>query len=79
MLQLVFVLIAFIVIALFGMANSHDVELRYIVGEPIRIRMIFLLLCVFVAGWVTSYFYQLVAHVNRRRRRIRAQYDRDFE
>jgi uncharacterized integral membrane protein len=79
MLQLVLAVAVTITIVLFGLANSHDVELSYIIGEPIRIRMIFLLFCVFFAGWITAYFYQMIVQVNRRRRRIRAQYDRDAE
>jgi len=77
MLQLVVAVIVFVAILLFGMANSHDVELRYIVGEPIRIRMIFLLFSVFLAGWATAYFYQLIAQVTRRERRIRSARDRE--
>ena len=77
MLQLVVAVIVFVAIVLFGMANSHDVELRYIIGEPIRIRMVFLLFCVFLAGWATAYFYQLIAQLGRRERRLRSEYDRD--
>jgi len=79
MLQLVLAVAVTIAIVLFGLANSHDVELSYIVGEPIRIRMIFLLFCVFFAGWVAAYFYQMIVQVNRRRSRIRAELDRDVE
>jgi uncharacterized integral membrane protein len=60
---------ATITLVLFAMANSHHVELSYIVGEPIRIRLIFLVACAYAAGMATSYFYQLVAQLGRRRRR----------
>jgi uncharacterized integral membrane protein len=79
MLQLVLAIIATITAVLFAMANSHDVELSYIVGEPIRIRMVVLLAGVFVAGWVGATFYQMVAQVTRRRRRVRAEFDPEDE
>jgi uncharacterized integral membrane protein len=79
MLQLLIAVVATIAIILFAMANNHHVELSYVIGEPIRIRMIFLLACVFVAGWATAYFYQLVSQMTRRRRRVRAEYDHELE
>lgn len=79
MLQLLLAAIGTIVIVLFAIANSHDVELSYIIGEPIRIRMIFLLASVFMAGWVTAYFYQVISQVSRRRRRIRADYEHEVD
>jgi uncharacterized integral membrane protein len=79
MLQLLIAVIVTIAVVLFAMANSHDVELSYIVGEPIRIRMIFLLGCVFLAGWVTAYFYNVLAQMNRRRRRVRSHYEHEVE
>jgi uncharacterized integral membrane protein len=79
MLQLIVAAVVTILVVLFAMANNQHVELNYIVGEPLRIRLIFLLACVFAAGMVTSYFYQMVSQMNRRRRRIRNEYERELE
>lgn len=79
MVQLILAAIATVLVVLFAMANNEHVELNYVFGEPIRIRMIFLLACVFMAGMLTSYFYQVISQMNRRRRRMRAEYDREGE
>ena len=70
MLQLIVAVVLTVAVVLFGMANSHHVELSYVWGEPIRIRMIFLLAIAFLAGAVTSYLYQMANRVSRRSRRV---------
>ena len=69
MLQLIVAVVLTVVVVLFAMANSHHVELSYVMGEPIRIRMIFLLAVAFLAGAVSTYLYQIANRVSRRSRR----------
>lgn len=70
MLQLIVAVVVTVAVVLFGMANSHHVELSYVWGEPVRIRMIFLLAIAFLAGSVTTYLYQMANRVSRRSRRV---------
>lgn len=70
MLQLIVAVVLTVAVVLFGMANSHHVELSYVMGEPIRIRMIFLLAIAFLTGAVTTYLYQMATRVSRRSRRV---------
>ena len=54
----------------FGIANSHHVEVGYVVGEPIEIRLVFLLAITYGAGAVTAVFWQLYGRIAQRRRAL---------
>ena len=75
MAQLITAVLSTIALVLFAMANTHDVELSYVVGSPIRIRLIFLLAVAFFAGIVCTLLYQMVSRVasEARRRAYRAR------
>jgi uncharacterized integral membrane protein len=68
MLQLIVAVGLTVSLVLFSMANTHHVELMWVVGEPIKIRMIFLITIAFVTGSVTTILYQLMERVVRRAR-----------
>jgi len=63
MAQLIVAVGLTILAVVFSMSNTHHVELGWVVGEPIRIRLIFLLGIAFVAGSVTTVLYQLIGRV----------------
>ena len=55
----------------FAMSNTSHVELDALVGEPIRIRLIFLLLIAYFSGAITAFFYQMIRRVVRKAERRR--------
>jgi uncharacterized integral membrane protein len=68
-----------ITVVVFSMSNLHDVELSLVFGEPVPIRLTFLLAVAYLAGVVSAAFYQMINHVTRlaelRRHRFRAKRD----
>lgn len=52
----------------FAMGNTHHVTLSFVVGKPVRVRMIFLLLSTFLIGVTFSMFVALVKKARLRRR-----------
>ena len=59
MIRLGLAVMATIVIVVFAVSNSHHVDLRIAIGEPVQIRLIFLIMSAFVAGMVVPVFYRL--------------------
>ncbi len=59
MIRLGLAVMATVVIVVFAISNSHHVDLRIAIGEPVQIRLIFLLLSAFIAGMVVPVFYRL--------------------
>ena len=68
MLRLVVTILATIVIVAFAMANTHRVELSFVIGAPVEVRLVFLLATSFVVGLATAMFVQLVGSVRARAR-----------
>lgn len=79
MLQLVVAVLLTILAVMFAMANTHHVELNFVLGEPVEVRLIFLLAVTYAAGGATAYLYGLFNRVSRglRRRRDRLMEKRD--
>lgn len=69
MFQLALALLVTVVIVVFSIANSHHVQLSFVVGAPIEVRLVFLLMCAFFMGMVTPIFYQLIQRLKRDRKR----------
>ncbi len=72
MLRLVLSVLITIVFVAFVMMNTHHVALSVVVGEPVKIRLIFLLLATFVLGIMSSSFFIMVRQV-RQRKRVRIE------
>ena len=68
MIQLVLAIVMTIGVVVFSMANNHHVELNYMFGEPLRIRLIFLLGIAYITGVVSTLLYQLTRRVMIRAR-----------
>ena len=66
MVQLILAVVSTVAFVVFCMANTHHVELSYVFGEPLKIRLIFLLTIAFLCGSLGTVFYQLTARVIRR-------------
>jgi len=58
MKRLVAILVGTLVAMLFAVANSHHVEVSFIFGAPVRMRMIFLMAGVFISGVLTTVIFQ---------------------
>jgi len=72
MTRLVFAILGTAAVVAFAMTNTHHVELSFIFGSPVHVRMIFLLLTAFAAGMVSTFFIVQVNSVRRSRSRRRA-------
>lgn len=67
MFRLVVAVALTIIFVAFIMMNTHHVGLSMVVGEPVKIRLIFLLLAAFALGMMSASFYAMVRQVRRRR------------
>jgi uncharacterized integral membrane protein len=68
MVRLLFAILATIGLVVFVMVNTHHVSLSFIVGPPIQIRMIFLLVCTFTVGALTTLFLMMGLRLRAKRR-----------
>lgn len=59
MAQLIIAILMTIVVVVFSISNSHHVELSFVVGKPVEVRLVFLLMSTFFIGMVAPIFYQL--------------------
>lgn len=66
MTQLIASVITTIALVVFSMDNTHQVQMNAVVGEPVHIRLIFLLVIAFVTGTVATLFMQLIARISYR-------------
>jgi uncharacterized integral membrane protein len=72
MFRLILAIVATVSAVVFVMANTHRVELSFVVGSPVRVRLIFLLMLTFLAGLITTWLWGLIAQV-RWSRRVRSE------
>jgi len=75
MLRLVVTVLATVLVVAFAMANTHHVELSFVLGAPVQVRLVFLLASSFVVGLLTAMFVQLVGSVRARSRARREKRD----
>ena len=54
----------------FATVNTHQVTLSFVVGSPVKVRLIFLLLSSFLVGMVSCGFWVLLRRHAKRRRTI---------
>ena len=64
--RLMLAIVAMVVFVAFSLSNTHHVELSFVLGKPVHIRLIFLLAIAFVAGTVSTLFYQMLLENSRR-------------
>ena len=67
MVRLITAVALTVVVVAFSMANAHHVELGYLVGEPVRIRLVFLLWVAFGVGFLGTTLYAMAVRVRRER------------
>ena len=70
MIRLLLAIVTTVGVVVFVMVNTHHVPLSFIVGPPVRIRMIFLLMVTFIAGMLTT---SLLMMLHKVRRRVRTE------
>ncbi len=68
MLRLFLAIAATVALVVFVMVNTHHVTLSFVVGGPVRVRMIFLLLTTFALGAGTAWFAMMALRLRARRR-----------
>ena len=68
MARLTLTVLITVVIVIFSLANSHHVQLSFVVGKPIEIRLVFLLNCAFFMGMIVPVFHQLIQRVKREKK-----------
>lgn len=77
MARLIIMMALTVIVVVFSMSNMRDVQLSLVFGEPIRIRLTFLLGVSYVAGVISTIFFQLITSINRkaelRRHQLRAK------
>lgn len=73
--RLIILISTTVIVVVFAMSNTQDVELSLVFGEPVEIRLIVLLAIAYLGGAVTSFFYQTITQINRRaeRRKLRSR------
>jgi uncharacterized integral membrane protein len=64
----VLAIFATVALVVFVMVNTHHVTLSFVVGGPVRVRMIFLLLTTFFLGMGTAWFTMMALRLRARRR-----------
>ena len=69
MLRLLLAVAVTVAVVIFVMMNMHHVTLSFIVGPPVKIRLIFLLLSTYVVGILTAAFATMIWRVRLDRRR----------
>ena len=69
MLRLLLAVAVTVAVVIFVMMNMHHVTLSFIVGPPVKIRLIFLLLSTYVVGILTAAFVTMIWKVRLDRRR----------
>ncbi len=67
MVRLVLAVTATIVIVIFAISNSHHVDLRVAIGDPVQIRLIFLLLVAMIIGMTIPVFFRLLRSLDRQK------------
>ncbi len=67
MAQILIAIFLTIVLVVFAMSNSHHVYLGYGFGEPIEIRLIFLLAVTFFSGVTFAWFWRMFSTVKTKR------------
>ena len=66
MAQLIVSMMVTVALVVFSMDNAHQVQMNAVIGEPIHIRLIFLLGIAFMTGAVATLFVQLVLRISQR-------------
>jgi uncharacterized integral membrane protein len=77
MARLILAIAVTIAIVVFAMANMHFVALSLVVGQPVQIRLIFLLMSCFAAGAISFWFFLMVRKMRVRRRSARGSAARE--
>ena len=65
MVQLVLAILITVVIVVFSVVNSHHVQLSFVIGAPVEVRLVFLLMCTFFVGMAVPTFHRLVRRLKR--------------
>jgi uncharacterized integral membrane protein len=77
MARLIILMAVTVIVVVFSMSNMRDVHLSLVFGEPVAIRLTFLLGVAYAAGVLSTIFYQTVSSISRkaelRRHQLRAK------
>ena len=74
MIRLIIVFVAVLLIVIFSISNVHPVQLRLFAGEPVNVRLIFLLLLSFLIGVAsTAYFFVMMRFHDKKKKARQAK------
>ena len=78
MIRSIILFIAVLLIVIFSISNVHPIQLRLFAGEPVNVRLIFLLLLSFLIGVAsTSYFFLMMKFHAKKNKARRAKSTED--
>ncbi|HUT25613.1 MAG TPA: hypothetical protein VM492_14815 [Sumerlaeia bacterium] len=63
--------VAVVLIVLFALSNAHQIELRFITGEPFNVRLIYLVLFIYSIGVLSAAYFFFMWRIEIRRKRAR--------
>jgi uncharacterized integral membrane protein len=63
--------VAVVLIVLFAVSNTHEIELRFITGEPFNVRLIYLVLFSYSIGVLSAVYFFLMWRIETRRKKVR--------
>ena len=67
MFKIVFTSVAVLLGVIFAIQNSEQVDFHLLLGGPLKVRLIFLVLTAFAAGYVTAYLLRIHREVSLKR------------
>lgn len=73
MVRLILAVVLTISVVSFVMVNTHHVNLSFVVGPPVKIRLIFLLMSAFFVGTICTSFLMMVWRLRGRPRPDRGE------
>lgn len=68
MIQLIITVLMTIAVVIFSITNSHHVELSFVIGAPVKIRLIFLLLSTFITGMTVPIYFHMVERLKNNKK-----------
>ncbi len=78
MVRSLIVFIAVLLIVIFAISNVHAIPLRLFAGEPVNVRLIYLLLFSFLIGVAsTSYFFMMMKFHAKKKKALQAKSTED--
>lgn len=73
MIRSIILFIAVLLIVLVSVSNVHPIPLRLFAGEPVNVRLIYLVIFSFLIGVVSTAYFFIMARFHAKRKRAREE------